>query len=122
MDAENRPVWRLPDYILQLCRDFRHQPTPAEQFLWECLRARRLNGLKFRRQHAIGRYIVDFYCHERRLIVELEGDVHSTSEQQVYDAMRFADLEAQGYRVLRFRNEDLLRNPEAVLACIAEAW
>ncbi len=114
-NPDGTPIWRLPDYLKQLCRAFRQSPTDAEQFLWQCLRARRLAGLKFRRQHAIGRYVVDFYCHEHRLIVELEGAVHEAKEQRAYDEVHFEWLEAHGYRVLRVRDEEFCIHPEQVL-------
>ncbi|GIV07774.1 MAG: hypothetical protein KatS3mg017_0976 [Fimbriimonadales bacterium] len=121
VDERGNPVRELPEYLKQLCREARMNPTPPEAFLWECLRDRRLNGLKFRRQHAIGRYIADFYCHEARLIIELEGSVHDEPQQATYDAIRFETLQAQGFRVLRIRNEELRDNPQAVLARILEA-
>jgi len=120
-DALGRPILRLPDDIRHLCRELRKSMTPAEQLLWECLRDRRLAGLKFRRQHAIGRYIVDFYCHEHRLIIELEGSVHDRPEQAEHDKVRKRELEAQGFRVLTFRNEEVLNDPEGVLQRILEA-
>jgi very-short-patch-repair endonuclease len=121
IDALGRPILRLPDDIRHLCRELRKSMTPAEQLLWECLRDLRLAGLKFRRQHAIGRYIVDFYCHEHRLIIELEGSVHDRPEQAEHDKVRKRELEAQGFRVLTFRNEEVLNDPEGVLQRILEA-
>ena len=109
---------RLPIYLLELCRRMRKNPTPAEAMLWECLRDRRLAGAKFRRQHPIGRYIVDFYCHQRRLIVELDGGVHK--QRTEYDEYRQAELEAQGYTVLRFSNEQVMTALEEVLTEIAK--
>jgi type I restriction enzyme R subunit len=81
---------KLPEYLLRRVREFRKHPTTAEAMLWECLRGRRLNGTKFRRQHPIRRYVVDFYCHEHKLIVELDGEIHE--HQREYDAVREADL------------------------------
>src|SRR5581483_706239 len=83
---------RLPEYLLKLIREFRTNPTDAEAMLWECLRARRLNGFKFRRQHPNRRYVVDFYCHEARLIVEVDGDIHDVPDQQEYDVIRQQEL------------------------------
>jgi very-short-patch-repair endonuclease len=121
VDALGRPILRLPEDIRHLCRELRKSMTPAEQLLWECLRDRRLAGLKFRRQHAIGHYIADFYCHEHRLIIELEGSVHDRPEQAEHDKVRKRELEAQGFRVLIFRNEEVLNDPEGVLQRILEA-
>src|SRR5690349_9123750 len=77
---------RIPRDLLAIARDIRHEPAPAEQKLWRCLRNRRLNGLKFRRQHPIGPFIADFYCADLRPIIELDGDSHA--DQLQYDAER----------------------------------
>ena len=71
--------------------------------------------MKFKRQHRIGRFIVDFYCRELRLVVELEGGIHDRNDQRIYDAMRFDELEARRLRVLRIRNEEVLNDVEGVL-------
>ena len=92
--------------------------TLAEQKLWYHLRSKRLNGIKFRRQLTIGGYIVDFVSMEYRLIIELDGGQHS--EQIEYDERRTAFLNAQGYRVLRFWNNEALQQTEAVLEKIIE--
>ena len=96
-----------------LARQMRHEPTPAEGKLWQALRGRRLGGAKFRRQYAIDRFIVDFYCPAARLVVEVDGPVHDYQPEQ--DAIRQQFLESLGLRVLRFRNEDVLTALEAVL-------
>ncbi|MBA2596820.1 MAG: DUF559 domain-containing protein [Chloroflexia bacterium] len=83
-------------------RELRQRETSAEELLWSALRGRRLDGLKFRRQHAIGPFVLDFCCVERRLAIELDGGVHRTQEAR--DADREALLAAAGYRVLRFPN------------------
>ena len=92
----------------------RQNPTEAESRLWSRLRGRRLNNHKFRRQVPIGPYIVDFLCVEQRLIVEADGSQHSED----IDAPRTAFLEAQGYRVIRFWNQDILARTDDVLATI----
>ena len=92
----------------------------AEQKLWHHLRGKRLNGIKFRRQQTIGGYIVDFVSMEHRLIIELDGGQHS--EQIEYDERRTAFLNAQGYRVLRFWNNEVLQQTEAVLEKIIEMY
>lgn len=94
-------------------RDLRHEATEAEQRLWRHLRNRQLENLKFRRQHPIGPYIADLLCDEAMLIVEADGGQHA--EHQHSDATRTAWLETQGYRVLRFWNNDILGDIEAVL-------
>ncbi len=100
-------------------RALRHRETPAERLLWAALRSRRLDGLKFRRQHPVGPFVLDFYCPERKLVVELEGAVHGGPEATEQDAFRSAYLTQYGYRVLRFRNDDVLGNLPMVLEHIA---
>lgn len=115
---EGRTTAPIPIYIVELCRKFRKEPTTAEKLLWNCLRNRQLNGLKFRRQHPLGRYIADFYCAEARLVIELEGKAHNKMEQKEYDKIRKEELEARGLRVIRFNNEEVLKRTEKVLAKI----
>lgn len=106
----------IPEDLKAYAREMRKTMPDAEQLLWYLLRNRRISGAKFRRQHPIGRYIVDFYCHEKLLAVELDGSQHS--EQQVYDQRRDADLNRLGIRVLRFWNSQMLQETEAVLESI----
>ncbi len=101
---------------LNKARKLRKNPTEAEQALWKHLRMRQVFGHKFRRQQPIGHYIVDFVSFERRIIIELDGGQHS--QQVVYDSKRTAWLETQGYRVLRFWNNQVLEDVEAVKAVI----
>lgn len=100
-------------------RVLRKNPTEAERTLWKHLRLRQLEGQKFRRQQPLGLYIVDFICIKKRLIVELDGGKHA--EQVVPDAERTAWLEAQGFRVLRFWNHEVLKDIEAVIDVIRRA-
>jgi adenine-specific DNA methylase len=116
--ANSLPLWHdghpgVPPVLLARARELRKAQTSAEDLLWECLRDGRLNRTKFRRQHVIGPYIADFYCHEARLVVEAEGDVHEHRKEK--DEVRQRYLEALGYRVLRFSNERVLGDTEAVL-------
>jgi very-short-patch-repair endonuclease len=97
-------------------RELRHDQTDAERKFWEQLRNRRLAGFKFQRQHPIGRYIADFVCIEKQLIVESDGAQHAKRES--YDAERAAFLSIKGYRVLRFWNVDVLTNMEGVIATL----
>lgn len=92
--------------------------TPAERILWRRLRDQQVAGYKFRRQHAIGHYIVDFCCSSLKLIVEIDADSHADGMKQ--DAERTAFLERLGYRVIRFTNADVHRNLRAVLDAILE--
>jgi very-short-patch-repair endonuclease len=99
-------------------RALRAGQTDAELLLWHHLRNRRLQGWKFRRQHEIGRYIADFVCSDAALIVELDGGQHG--EQMAYDECRTVELQALGYMVLRFWNNDVLRDTESVLEVILD--
>lgn len=106
---------RYPHYIIEIARELRKKPTRAEKVLWQKLRNRKLGGLKFVRQHPIGRYVTDFYCHELGLVVELEGSIHENLDQRSYDADRFEEFENRGLKILRFKNEMIRENIEAVL-------
>jgi very-short-patch-repair endonuclease len=100
-------------------KELRQSMTSAERILWERLRDRRLAGIKFRRQHPIGSFIVDFYCAEARLVIEVDGGIHH--EQTEADIFRSQELEAQGYRVIRFTNQRVGSDLESVLADIQAA-
>ena len=99
-------------------RHNRNNPTEAESYLWEMLRDKKMNGYKFRRQHIIGKYIVDFICLSKSLIVEVDGGYHDSPDQQYDDSVRTAFLEGHGYKVIRFRNEDVVANTDFVLQSI----
>jgi very-short-patch-repair endonuclease len=100
-------------------RHLRRSATIAEIRLWSRLRRKQLEGFRFRRQHPLGSYIVDFFCPETRLIIEVDGGQHG--EENAHDAARTEWLEASGYRVVRFWNNDVLSNTEGVLVAILEA-
>lgn len=104
--------------LVERARGLRKKETKAEEVFWELVRDRRFLDLKFRRQHQIGDYIVDFYCHEENLIVELDGSVHDTPERKKADHKRDKYLTGLGNTVLRFPNSELLNDPEAVLHSI----
>jgi very-short-patch-repair endonuclease len=91
-------------------RKLRQTLTPAEHRFWFLVRNRKFLNLRFRRQHPIGKYIVDFYCHELSLIIELDGAIHDRRKMQNYDALRDRVLEDTGLTILRFRNEDVFYN------------
>jgi very-short-patch-repair endonuclease len=116
-------LWYTPPHLWEklkpLARQMRKNPTPAENKLWQHLRGKQLLGYKFRRQHAIERFIVDFYCHDARLVVEVDGPIHQYTTEE--DAIRQKFLESLGFRVLRFTNEQVLTNIDGVLNKIAEA-
>jgi very-short-patch-repair endonuclease len=100
-------------------RELRKEPTLAERKLWAYLRGNKLNGLNFRRQHAIGNFIVDFVSIKRRLVIELDGSQHL--EQEEYDLERTKYLESQGYKVIRFWNNDVMNNINGVIQVIEHA-
>jgi very-short-patch-repair endonuclease len=110
---------RLKPAILARARRLRHPQTPAEARLWAHLRSAQLAGVKFRRQHPIGSFIVDFCCPARRLVVEIDGDSHA--RQVSYDTERTAKLQDLGYRVLRFSNSEVAANLEGVVDVILAA-
>ncbi len=99
-------------------RVLRNHGTPAEAVLWKMLRRRQLAGRTFRRQHSVGRYVLDFYCPAERLAVELDGAVHEDPLRHAYDGERAAFLKAQGIRVVHFKNEQVFGQPDTVLAAI----
>jgi len=90
-----------------MARALRKNPTPAESMAWELLRARRMLGLKFRRQHVVYGYIVDFYCAQHGLILELDGAVHDDPDHALRDAQRTSALTERGFTVIRMRNGDV---------------
>jgi len=96
----------------------RRDDTRAEQEAWDQLKDRRTLGLKFRRQVPIDCYIVDFYCHEIRVIIEIDGGVHDHPGQVEWDAKRDQRLEELGYKVLRITNEDVLTQPDSLFEMI----
>jgi very-short-patch-repair endonuclease len=100
--------------LLGFARRMRSEPTDAENKLWWLLRSRKLGGFKFRRQVPLGNYILDFYCHEARLVVEADGGQHDDPTGQSYDARRTVYLQSQGIRVLRFWDNEVLTQTEAV--------
>ena len=104
-----------------LARKLRKNQTETEARLWAQLRDRRLKGFKFRRQHPIGRYIVDFYCPEKRLVIELDGGGHAEDEQKQSDKKRDEWLKQKGISVFRFWNNIVWDNLEGVLKTILKA-
>jgi very-short-patch-repair endonuclease len=111
---------RVNPILLGRAREFRHPLTPAEQKVWAAVRNNQL-GPKLRRQHLIWRFIADFYCAASRLVIEIDGDTHADEDQAEYDAARTEWLEARGYRVIRFDNEDVHRNLAGVLTVLQVA-
>ena len=112
---------RKSDNRTQRARRLRRDVTDAERVLWQRLRAIKPNGSHFRRQATIGPYFADFACHEKRLVIELDGGQHNTSQGVEADEKRTAFLQSRGYRVLRFWNNDVLGNIDGVMKAISEA-
>ena len=101
-------------------RYLRNNMTEHEKKLWYVLRNKQINNCRFRRQHPIGKYIVDFVCREKNLIIELDGGQHNEPQNIVYDAERTKYLENSGFHVLRFWNTDIDENIEEVLKIIKQ--
>ena len=110
----SRPLKRVSKTTRNRAIALRHNPTSPEKLLWSILRARQLDGLKFRRQHPIEPYIVDFYCADERLVVELDGQSHNETAEQ--DRKRSEYLAKLGLTVFRVTNDDVLTNLDGVAA------
>ena len=106
---------KSPPKILEAARNLRKKQTEAEKTLWNVLRNRKFRDFKFRRQHPFGRFIADFYCHRKNLIIEIDGPVHNTKYQKERDVIRTKAINFYGLRVLRFKNKEILNNIEGVL-------
>ncbi|MBI3024998.1 MAG: endonuclease domain-containing protein [Candidatus Tectomicrobia bacterium] len=111
----------MPQELLIRCRRMRRDATDAEARLWRLLRNRQLGGWKFRRQHAAGPFFLDFYCHEAKIAIELDGGGHAAQPQRAKDAARTRALTAEGIRVLRFWDSEVSGNIEGVAARIWDA-
>ena len=110
-----------PNYLFNnpqlktLRQKLRNNIPIAEIILWSELQGRRLNGLKFRRQYGIGRYVVDFYCHKLKLVIEVDGSSHCTSKAEKYDKRRQEYIEKKGIKVVRCNNNDVYTNLDGVI-------
>jgi len=104
--------------LIEQARQMRKNPTTSEAVLWKHIRQNQLAGYKFRRQHIIGPFIVDFYCPVMRLIIEVDGEIHQ--QQQDYDSIRDDNLRMMGYKILRFENVKVLNNLNDVLKVISQ--
>ena len=115
---ENKYKWNMyygaNTETRRLAKKLREEITPAEALLWEFLRNRN-TGFKFRRQHPLSIYVADFYCHELKLVIEVDGSVHDEINQKMHDESRTNNLKLTGITVVRFTNEDVLNNIDAVL-------
>ncbi|WP_309711712.1 endonuclease domain-containing protein [Armatimonas sp.] len=104
--------------LVTRARQLRRESTPAEQVLWEALRGSQLQGARFRRQHPVETFILDFYCPRHKLVIEIDGGIHSQPEVRERDEERQHWIEAHGYEFLRFTNEEVLHELSWVLASI----
>jgi very-short-patch-repair endonuclease len=107
-----------PRYVIKLARKMRISMTPSEKKLWEALSNKKLDGMRFRSQHPIGRYIADFYCHAKKLIVEVDGGIHDLTKE--YDKNRDQHLAALGYHIIRVSNKNVIHNLNSILLKIKE--
>lgn len=105
---------RSPKYVIELAREMRVNLTTPEKILWEELKTKKLEGYRFRIQHPIHRYILDFYCHEKKLAIEIDGEIHKSRKD--YDEYRDEYLKSAGITTLRFKNEDVVSNLNYVLS------
>ena len=114
----------MPDITISqiygFAKDNRKNQTYSEKLLWTAIRNRRLSGLKFRREHVIETFIVDFYCAEHRLVIEVDGDIHDRPDVAERDDYRQRQLEEMGYRVVRFDSNQVINQIEVVMKRIAE--
>ena len=108
---KGKTTWK---YVMA-ARKLRQEETEAEKVLWNALRGKRLNGLKFRRQHPYEKTVLDFFCVEHQLVIELDGSVHDLPDQSEHDEERTRFLNEHGLKVVRFRNEEILNSLPAVL-------
>ncbi len=120
MSKPDLPFEETPKRLINLARAFRRRRTSAEGVLWGLVRSRRM-GVKFRRQHPIEPFVLDFYCHELRLAVELDGSQHTAPAQRIGDDRRTAALAARGIQVLRFSNLEILQETQAVAETLWQA-
>ena len=109
-------------YLKENRKDLRSNSTPAEAELWKYLRAAQLGGRKFRRQHSIGNYILDFYCPSEKLAIELDGHVHFHAAAEQSDTERDQALQELGIKVLRFENKDVFSHLDAILQEISNCF
>jgi len=106
--------YNVPE-LKEFRRQLRNDRSPAEHVIWRYLKRRQFLGLKFRRQHSIGKYVVDFYCPAKHVVVEIDGDSHFSDDGQRHDTIRTNFLHGLGIRVFRFRNDEVLVDPEGVM-------
>ncbi len=107
-------------FSFQTAESLRKTETYPEKKLWEALKNKKLDGLKFRRQHPINRFVVDFYCHKNKLVIELDGSIHENEEVKARDIERENELKSYGLNIIRFDNSEVISNFVGVLNKIRE--
>ena len=115
---EHTSFYNAKKRIFHFARDLRKTMTPGERILWNNLRRKKISGFRIRRQHPIEYYIADFYCHEARLAIEVDGPIHNTRKRKNYDLNRNAEMDRLGIKVVRFSNWDVKNNIDNVVAVI----
>jgi very-short-patch-repair endonuclease len=108
-------------YVSELAKDLRKKPTPAEEKLWVALRKHQMDGVRFHRQRAWGRYVLDFYAPSVKVAIEVDGEIHQKVEQKEYDRERELDLASHGLQVIRFTSQQILGDSDYCLAEIHKA-
>lgn len=106
--------------MLGKAKENRKNMTPAEQLLWQKLRKKVLMGARFRRQHPISKFIADFYCHQAKLVIEVDGPYHDEDDQKLYDEGRMQEMKEFGIEIIRFTNDEVESNIDAVTEKIKE--
>ena len=123
-ESRNKPITHtdrtIHDEIRERARSMRQIPTLAEDMLWQRIRKKQVQGFRFRRQHAIARFIVDFYCFEASLVIEIDGGIHDEPGQAEYDEERQQYLESLDLRVLRFTNAQVINDGDTVVQNIGD--
>jgi len=114
-------VKKLNTRHIEVAKKLRKNPTEIEKLLWRKLRAKQVEGFRFRRQQPIGDFVVDFVCLERKLVIEVDGGQHALEDENSSDKRRDKWLSEEGYKVLRFWNNEVLTNIEGVLEVIRES-
>ena len=117
-EHQNKLTYGASPPIFENATALKREMTDAEKILWKHLRNNKMEGFKFRRQHPIGKFIGDFYCHQKKLVVELDGSVHDTEEARERDQGRTEELQNFGLTIMRFRNEEVFYTIENVLSTI----
>lgn len=112
-ELDKKMYFRAKPVTLETARLLRRRMTYSESLLWEKLKGKQLLGLRFRRQHPIDIYIVDFYCHEAKLVIEIDGEIHM--DQIEYDDGREADIKKFNIKIIRFTNDEINNNIEIVI-------